>query len=504
MDILTINALPSGGAAYAALRLHQALMAHGHSGTFVCTDPVLPGCSPLNYTSPGGAPLLSPLFRYWSSLTTPDSRNVAACELFSDMSTVLLSSAMPEGLIARADIVHLHWAQGVLLSPKLFPQLCGKKIVWTFHDMNPFTGGCHYHVSCRRYEQQCGECPMLVSPGVNDLSAQSHRLRRELYSHLDLALASPSAWLAKLASNSSLFAGQPVAVIPNAHDTKLFSPRDRQALREEYGVPQNVFVVLAGMESLDNPRKNIECVVEAMEIFTETYPEIPFELVMFGGGDVLSASFCIRHVGSVESDTLADWYNMADVFVHPSKLDNLSNTLCEAQCCGTPVIAFDTGGSAEAFQDGVTGFISELSPEALARTINKMFMSDRPRMRVASREFAAHRFCEESVAQQYSRVYEERAGTGGRRQSHGPLEEVLVANVMDSLFKVMVATGAYCEIAVQPSCAQGGKRGGGVEERGAYPEDSRRGCTIRPEASASSGTWIGAMLQKVLSSRKCE
>lgn len=447
---------------------------------------------------------MSLLLRYWNSLTTPDLRAAAACELFSDMSTVLFSCAVPEGMIAGADIVHLHWVQGVLLSPGLFPQLCGKKIVWTFHDMNPFTGGCHYHVSCRRYEQQCGDCPMLVSSGANDLSAQSHRLKRELYPSLDLTLASPSAWLAKLAGNSSLFAGQPVAVIPNAHDTQLFSPRDRLALREGYGVPQNVFVVLVGMESLDNPRKGIEYVIEAMEIFAETYPEIPFELVVFGSGDVPSTTFRVRHVGSVESDALADWYNMADVYVHPSKLDNLSNTLCEAQCCGTPVIAFDTGGSTEAFQDGVTGFVSEPSPEVLARVINTMFMSDRPRMRVASREFAVHRFCEASVAQQYSRLYEEHAGAEGRRQNHWHLEEVLVNNVMDSLFKVMVATGAYCEIAVQPPCARDGQQAGGVETGGAHTEDSHCGDINRPETKMSSRPWAGAMQQKILSARKCK
>jgi len=478
-------------------------MAHGHSGTFVCTDPALSGCSPLNYTSPGGAPLLSPLFRYWSSLTTPDSRTEAACELFSDMSTVLFSSAVPEDVIARADIVHLHWAQGVLLSPKIFPQLCGKKIVWTFHDMNPFTGGCHYHASCRRYEQQCGDCPLLASSGANDISAQNHRLKRELYPLLDLTLASPSAWLAKLAASSSLFAGQAVAVIPNAHDTRLFSPRDRQALRDAYGVQQGAFVVLAGMESLDNPRKNIGSLMEAMEIVAETYPEMPFELVLFGGGDVLSASFCIRHVGSVESDVLADWYNIADVFVHSSRLDNLSNTLCEAQCCGTPVISFDAGGSTEAFQDGVTGFISEDSSESLAQTINKAFVSDRSHMRIAAREFAVNRFCEESVAQQYSRVYEECAEVESERRSHESLEEVLVTNMMDSLFKIMVATGAYCEIAVQNSYAKGGQQVGGQAGDGESPTDSRRGRIIRPVASSSSGTWIKAMLQKVLSARKC-
>jgi glycosyltransferase involved in cell wall biosynthesis len=407
---------------------------------------------------------------------------------------------MPEDVIARADIVHLHWAQGVLFSPRLFMQLCGKKIVWTLHDMNPFTGGCHYHVSCRRYEQQCGDCPLLISPSANDLSVQSHQLKRKFYPRLDLALVSPSAWLAGLARASSLFAGQSVSVIPNAHDTQLFRPRERQALRKAYDVSEDVFVVLAGVESLDNPRKNIECLIEAMVIFAEMYPDIPFELVLFGGGEVVSDLLCIRHVGSLESDVLADWYNIADVFVHPSRLDNLSNTICEAQCCGTPVIAFDTGGSTEAFQNGVTGFVSEPSAGALAQTIHQVFMSDRVRIRDVARKFAVCQFEEQTIARQYSKLYEDHAWMGGGKQGHAALQEILVSNAMDSLFKIIVGGGSNCETIGLPSSLKGDQQtgGSGILD-GSNDTQNGRIVSLAPEEASKLG--IRGMLKKLISSR---
>ena len=44
---------------------------------------------------------------------------------------------------------------------------------------------------------------------------------------------------------------------------------------------------------------------------------------------------------------LAKYYSMADVFTICSKRENFPTTCIEAQCCGTPVVGFDTGGTKE-------------------------------------------------------------------------------------------------------------------------------------------------------------
>jgi glycosyltransferase involved in cell wall biosynthesis len=52
-------------------------------------------------------------------------------------------------------------------------------------------------------------------------------------------------------------------------------------------------------------------------------------------------------------------YSAADVFVLPSLTDNFPNTMIESICCGTPVIAFPTGGIPEAIQHAENGIICE-------------------------------------------------------------------------------------------------------------------------------------------------
>ena len=53
-------------------------------------------------------------------------------------------------LVKEADIIHLHWInQGFFsLKPSVLFKL-NKPIVWTFHDMWAFTGGCHYSLGCK-------------------------------------------------------------------------------------------------------------------------------------------------------------------------------------------------------------------------------------------------------------------------------------------------------------------------------------------------------------------
>jgi hypothetical protein len=50
-----------------------------------------------------------------------------------------------------------------------------KPIVWTFRDMWPMTGGCHYTLSCNNYKKTCGNCPQLNSNEKHDLSYFSQK-----------------------------------------------------------------------------------------------------------------------------------------------------------------------------------------------------------------------------------------------------------------------------------------------------------------------------------------
>ncbi len=56
--------------------------------------------------------------------------------------------------------------------------------------------------------------------------------------------------------------------------------------------------------------------------------------------------------------SLALLYSAVDVFVAPSRQDNLPNTVVEAIACGTPTVAFKIGGMPDLIQHQVSGYLA--------------------------------------------------------------------------------------------------------------------------------------------------
>ena len=70
-------------------------------------------------------------------------------------------------------LLNLHWIADFVDYRAFFRSVpTSTPIVWTLHDMNAFTGGCHYDLGCERYRSQCGDCPQLQRSGPHDLSRQ--------------------------------------------------------------------------------------------------------------------------------------------------------------------------------------------------------------------------------------------------------------------------------------------------------------------------------------------
>jgi hypothetical protein len=68
------------------------------------------------------------------------------------------------------DILNLHWIAEFVDYHDFFRAIPrGLPVVWTLHDMNPFTGGCHFDGGCGKYQEKCGACPQIGSSKVDDL-----------------------------------------------------------------------------------------------------------------------------------------------------------------------------------------------------------------------------------------------------------------------------------------------------------------------------------------------
>lgn len=96
-------------------------------------------------------------------------------------------------------------------------------------------------------------------------------------------------------------------------------------------------------------------------------------LIAIGGNSKCLNSFnnvlCLRRIDN--EFELRKVYNSVDIFVIPSILDNLPNTIFESLMYGFTIIGFKTGGVGEIIIDGVNGYLCEnISSISLSEKIN--------------------------------------------------------------------------------------------------------------------------------------
>jgi glycosyltransferase involved in cell wall biosynthesis len=114
----------------------------------------------------------------------------------------------------------------------------------------------------------------------------------------------------------------------------------------------------------------------------------------------------VTFAGALGPDAVLGRLQGADVFLHSSSSEGISNAVLEAMACGLPVVTTDVGGMAEAVRDGVDGHVVAprdvaAAAEALTRLAGdpegRKRMGDSARERVRDRFDLAHQldaFCE--------------------------------------------------------------------------------------------------------------
>lgn len=78
----------------------------------------------------------------------------------------------------------------------------------------------------------------------------------------------------------------------------------------------------------------------------------------------------IKFVGYKFGAELAQWYQSADVFVFPSKVDTFGIVILESMACGTPVAAYPVTGPIDQIQNGINGFVDEDLSTAVCFALN--------------------------------------------------------------------------------------------------------------------------------------
>jgi glycosyltransferase involved in cell wall biosynthesis len=310
------------------------------------------------------------------------------------------------------DIIHLHWV-GAGYLPISSLKSFSRPIVWTLRDMWSFTGGCHYTAGCERYRESCGACPQLRSHREEDLSRIIWRHKSRQWKDLDLTLVPISRWLADCAAASPLLGRFPIEVIPNGLDVSTFNPLAKSIARKEWDLPPDRPIAVYGaINATRDPRKGFAELLAALRILGQDERTRNMLLVVFGDlqhGDVPDCGIETRYVGYVDDNArLSKLYAAADIAVMPSLQEAFGKTIIEAMACGTPVVAFNSGGPRDIISHGIDGYLAKpFEPEDLAKGMLWCFerIAADDNLGAAARAKVMKRFDIEAVADRYEALY---------------------------------------------------------------------------------------------------
>jgi len=316
-------------------------------------------------------------------------------------------------LLEEADLYHLHWICQGFLSLRGLQSLfrMGKPVIWTLHDMWPFTGGCHYAGSCQQLGEGCGNCPLLRTDSENDISRKQCREKEVMYQTRKMVFVAPSTWMAQKARSSYLGKMIQCVVIPNALDTDVFAPFSMRRAREKIGLPEEGFCLLFGAANISEERKGFSLLIQAIEYLKNDFPELSDKiyLAVFGKSRQQYHFPFPSHYFNYISDTdqLVALYNAANVFLLPSLEDNLPNTVMESLSCGTPVVAFRSGGVTDMLDHGETGYLVQTgNVREFAQGIAKVLLDkEYGIMREKCRKKVVQNYGERAVVKKYDELY---------------------------------------------------------------------------------------------------
>jgi glycosyltransferase involved in cell wall biosynthesis len=264
---------------------------------------------------------------------------------------------------------------------------------------------------CNKFETECVKCPQLYNDGVIDRALKNFKIKRNAYDKFlrgRIHIVPDSNWVGEMVRKSNLLSSERISVVHYPIETESFRHNGRSEARRSLGLDPDKFIILFGSGALDNKRKGMDVLIEAIRGISDPSILSKLQLITFGSGNIGQhlANVNIRNFGRVTAhEFLALLYNAADYFVMPSLEEALGQTAMESLCCGTPVVTFPTGGLLDTINGSNGIFATSIDSSALATAIGSAFGKKFDPVSIS--EAAHKRYSFDVKSGEYLKVYEE-------------------------------------------------------------------------------------------------
>ncbi len=210
-----------------------------------------------------------------------------------------------------------------------------------------------------------------------------------------------------MSKKSFLFKNSRVEHIPYPINHKIFYPKKISKLKKHNLEKNNKIKIFFGVfGNSDDKRKGLDLLLKSLN---KINPK-KFELLIASKKNfVEKVNFKITFLNYIHSEKeLSNIYNLSDIVVLSSRLDNLPNVALEAQSCGKPIIAYDVGGISDIITNGKNGYLVKPFKTLLyAQKLDKLINDKKIRVKFSRNAYlsAKKKWSKEKIKLKYKKLF---------------------------------------------------------------------------------------------------
>ena len=247
------------------------------------------------------------------------------------------------------DFIHLHWVNFEMLSINEIANF-KSPIIWTIHDMWPFSGITHIENSFSKKSLKYKIFKLTNSKILE--------YKKNYWDINKFNLVVPSKWMFKKIKEESFMKNWNITIIPNPIDTYFWN--------NDNSYDYNSKTIKIGFGAIgyktDN-NKGYNLFLNSLQVLKNNINFNNIEIFTFGDefpDEIKVLGYKIKHFGKyLNKEKLRSYYSSLDLFVVPSRIESFGQVATEASACGIPVVGFDSSGLNDIIIHKTTGYLAK-------------------------------------------------------------------------------------------------------------------------------------------------
>ena len=313
--------------------------------------------------------------------------------------------------IKNSDIIQLYNLHGGYFQISTISKLSKiSPLIWRLSDYWPLTGHCAYPGKCNKWERGCEHCPDLeLYPSIGqDRTKYLWNYKKKILKNVNVTIVVPTRVMFNEVKKSEIFFNKDVEIIPNGVDTHYFNPQNKIKARNKININNMFTILFMAHVAFDNPRKGTDYIFKICD-FIKKRNDI--QILIVGQDSYKWRALQNKNIVTLDYvETLSkkkNIYNSADCLLLLSNQDNFPNVLLESMSCGTPAIAFNSGGISEIINNKNGILLKTLDSDELIKKILffKKNFQIKKKFEIKARETIVNKYSSKIEVQNYLNLY---------------------------------------------------------------------------------------------------